>query len=55
LEPILMLVAPGTPVGHPELGGGMDGKAVLPVTCPYCAYVATYSVEHLENLSPWEE
>jgi predicted nucleic-acid-binding Zn-ribbon protein len=39
---------------HPELEYGMDGKAVLPVTCQHCGYVATYSVKHLESVSPWE-
>jgi len=32
----------------------MDGKAVLPVTCKHCGFVATFSTEHLENISPWE-
>lgn len=55
LEPVALLINPDTPFDHPELKyGGMDGKPVLPVTCKHCGYVATYSVQHLENVSPWE-
>lgn len=53
-EPVQLLISPNTPMDHPELKYGMDGKAVLPVTCHRCGYVATYSIEHLENISPWE-
>ena len=54
LEPVRLLLDPHSPIGHPELQGGFEGKAVLPVTCKHCGYVATYSVQHLDNLSPWE-
>lgn len=54
LEPVALLMRPNSPSHHPELKYGADAKAVLPVTCKYCGYVATYSVEHLEGLSPWE-
>jgi hypothetical protein len=33
LEPVGLLVYPHTRHAHPELEFGMDGKAVLPVTC----------------------
>lgn len=52
IEPERYLIAAGTPFGHPELEGGMDAKAVLPVTCKHCGYVATYSVQHLQDAAP---
>ena len=52
-EPPRLLLDPNSPTGHPELPGGFDGKAVLPVTCKHCGYVATYSIEHLQKASPW--
>jgi hypothetical protein len=53
-DPVGILVAPNTPHDHPELPGGMDGKAVLPVECVHCGYVALFSVEHFQKTSPWE-
>jgi predicted nucleic-acid-binding Zn-ribbon protein len=55
LEPVLLLPRAGSPQGHPELEHGMDALSELPVTCRHCGYVAMYSVEHLRNVSPWEE
>jgi hypothetical protein len=49
-----LLLNPDSPIGHPELGHNFDGKPVLPVTCQHCGFVAIYSVQHLENVSPWE-
>jgi hypothetical protein len=53
-EPMALLLNPDSPIGHPELGHNFDGKPVLPVTCQHCGFVAIYSVQHLENVSPWE-
>jgi hypothetical protein len=52
--PEALLLDPDSPIGHPELGHNFDGKLVVPVTCRNCGFVAIYSVQHLEDISPWE-
>jgi ribosomal protein S27AE len=52
-EPARIITSPGTPYDHPELPYGVEGIAVLPVTCPKCGFVAFYSVQHFETLDPW--
>lgn len=53
-EPTVLLLNPDSPIGHEELDHNFDGKAVVPVTCQHCGFVATYSVQHLQNVSPWD-
>jgi hypothetical protein len=53
-EPTVVLPNPDSAVGHPELEHGFEGKPVIPVTCQHCGFVATYSIQNLKNVSPWE-
>jgi hypothetical protein len=53
-EPTAQLLDPDSPIGHPEHRHSFDGKLVVPVTCQHCGFVAIYSVQHLESVSPWE-
>jgi hypothetical protein len=50
---LVVVRTPNSPTDHPELEHGVDGLAVLPLTCVHCGFVALYALDSLRSSSSW--